>query len=170
MITNIVCTSDCECPIDLNRLSSICRDMKYDPRIFNGAIWKDPELGGCCLVFKTGKIVVNGKADCESKGVLRIHAYINRLRHYGFIVSSTEVKIVTMSAYYRVNGNLSMDSLCRNMRAHYEPELFPAAMFKRDTVHFTCFHNGKILITGIKNNMYDDVVLPTLMELELYTL
>ncbi len=169
MITNIVCMTNCECPIDLNRLSSSSDAVKYDPRKFNGAVWKDPELGGCCLVFGNGKIIVNGKASDERIAEERLRNYVQLLRQYGWSILCTEVKLVTMSAYYRVDGNLSMDTLCTYMRAKYEPELFPAAMFKREGVHFTCFTNGKILITGIKNNM-DDVVLPTLIELELYTL
>jgi transcription initiation factor TFIID TATA-box-binding protein len=53
------------------------------------------------------------------------------------------------------------------MQATYEPELFPAAMFKRGNVHFTCFCNGTILVTGIKTQrMMEDVVMTTLMELE----
>ncbi len=169
MITNIVCVANCDCSIDLSHFASLCTSVKYDAGKFNGAVWKDPELGGCCLVFRTGKIVVNGKAADESIAIDRVRKYAKLLRHYGWRVSLKEIKIVTMSAYYRVDGNLSMETLCRHMCAKYEPELFPAAMFKRDGVHFTCFPNGKILITGIKNNM-DDVVLPTLIELELYSL
>jgi transcription initiation factor TFIID TATA-box-binding protein len=73
-----------------------------------------------------------------------------------------------MSAYYRIDGTLSMNSMVRDMGVTYEPELFPAAMMRRAGVHFTCFHNGKILITGLRSEgVLEDVALPTLIELEL---
>ena len=52
----------------------------------------------------------------------------------------------------------------------YEPELFPTLNFKRDVVNFCRYHTGKVVITGIKCiSQIDNVVLPTLIELELYT-
>jgi hypothetical protein len=36
-------------------------------------------------------------------------------------------------------------------------------MFKRRGIHFTCFRNGKILVTEIRDEwMMEDVVMPTL--------
>jgi transcription initiation factor TFIID TATA-box-binding protein len=78
------------------------------------------------------------------------------------------IKIVTMSAYYRIDGTLSVDAMVRDMGATYEPELFPAAMLRRAGVHFTCFHIGKVIVTGIRDErMLEDVVIPTLIELEM---
>ncbi len=53
-------------------------------------------------------------------------------------------------------------------KADDDENKFPAAMFRKETVHFTCFHTGSVLITGIKSELLlDDVVVPTLLELEL---
>jgi TATA-box binding protein (TBP) (component of TFIID and TFIIIB) len=48
----------------------------------------------------------------------------------------------------------------------YDPELFPAIMFKRQGIHFTLHFSGTLLITGIKGHRdLENVVYPTILEL-----
>lgn len=54
-----------------------------------------------------------------------------------------------MPASFKTEGSLDLYSV-RYYGVKYESELFPAAMFTKDFVHFTCFHTGSVLITGIK--------------------
>ena len=50
----------------------------------------------------------------------------------------------------------------------YEPELFPALMFKRNGIHFSCFRTGKVIITGIRNIMeLENIAFATIIELKL---
>jgi TATA-box binding protein (TBP) (component of TFIID and TFIIIB) len=72
-----------------------------------------------------------------------------------------------MSAYYHMDGALSKTDLVKEMGATYEPELFPAVMLRRGGVHFTCFHIGKVIVTGICDESIMEAVMPTLIELEL---
>jgi len=110
---------------------------------------------------------VNGMAKTPADARRRVRRYARLVQKQGVEVSLKHIVVVTMSASYRTEGTLSMDVLVRDMGASYEPELFAAAMLKRGTVHFTCFRNGKILVTGIRNQkMMEDVVMPTLIELE----
>jgi TATA-box binding protein (TBP) (component of TFIID and TFIIIB) len=118
-------------------------------------------------VFANGKICVNGKVKTPNEARIRVRRYARLVQKQGASVSLKHIEIVTMSASYHTEGTLAMDVLVRDMQATYEPELFPAAMFKRDNIHFTCFRNGKILVTGIRTQkMMEDVVMPTLIELE----
>jgi TATA-box binding protein (TBP) (component of TFIID and TFIIIB) len=120
------------------------------------------------MVFANGKMMVNGNAKTPAEARKRVRRYARLVRKRGWSVTLKAIKIVTMSASYRTDEPLSMNVLVRDMQATYDPELFAAAMFKRGGVHFTCFHNGKILVTGIRNErMMEDVVMPTLIELEL---
>ena len=66
-ITNFVCTADLGCRIDLRRLTLSCVDIEYRPQRFSGAVWKQFNIGGSCLVFSNGKIVVNGKATSRKQ-------------------------------------------------------------------------------------------------------
>jgi transcription initiation factor TFIID TATA-box-binding protein len=139
MFTNIVCTSDLGCPIDLRSLTLTQRNIRYDRRTFSAVIWKHPSIGGTCMVFGNGKIGVNGNAKTPAEARRRVRRYARLVQKRGWPVTLNTIKIVTMSAYYRTDDPLSVDAVVRDMGATYEPELFPAAMFKREGIHFTLF-------------------------------
>ncbi len=73
-----------------------------------------------------------------------------------------------MSATYKLDRKLNLETVVRTYNGSYEPGIYPAALFIKETVHFTCFHTGSVLITGVKSELLlDEVVVPTLLELEL---
>ena len=143
--------------------------MKYNPKKFSGAVWKDEYINRTCLLFTTGQLVSTGtKSKEEAETVLK--QYIQLLEILGYKTELCDFKIRTMSAVYELSGSLDFTELKHTLGAHYEPELFNAAMFKRNTIHFTCFHTGKVIMTGIKSEKaIDETVLPTLLELDMLT-
>ena len=167
-ITNVVCTCDLECSINLRRLTLCATNIRYDPKRFSGAIWHHRKIGGCCLVFSNGKVCVNGKVTSIQQARIRVRKYARQLFKMEWQVTLKTIRVVTVSAYYRLNGTLDMNVLVRELGANYEPELFPAAMLKRHSVHFTCFPNGKLLLTGIKRKRdLDEIIVPTIIELKM---
>ena len=75
-----------------------------------------------------------------------------------------------MSAVQQLSGRIRYTDIVEGMGAQYEPELFHAAKLDRQGVHFTVFSTGKVSIMGIKDeNCIDNIVYPTLVELDLYT-
>lgn len=47
----------------------------------------------------------------------------------------------------------------------YEPELFPAALISRWLpAHIAVFHNGKVIITGLKSEEDADSIIQTLTD------
>ena len=64
-----------------------------------------------------------------------------------------QIKVVTVSASFKVAGSLDLNEVVRYYGGRYEPELFPAAMFTKDSVHFTCFHTGSVLMTVLNVNV-----------------
>jgi TATA-box binding protein (TBP) (component of TFIID and TFIIIB) len=122
------------------------------------------------MIFANGKICVNGNTKTYTESRIRVRIYARLVqKRGGWFVHLKAIKIVTMSTYYRIEGTLSMNSMVRDMEVTYEPELFLAAMKRRAGVHFTYFHNGKILITGLRSSerILEDVVMHTLIELEM---
>jgi len=169
-ITNIVISVDLGCIIDLNSLCSILEGIKYDPTKFSGAIWKHPLLGGSCQVFHTGKMICNGSAKTSHEGYIRIRRYAHMIKKAGWKVSPRDYKILTISACHGLSGPLDIQSLCKKGFASWEPELFCGAMLNKGKIHFTCFHTGKVVITGIKSlKDLDSVVYPTIKTLETFT-
>lgn len=60
---NIVLYTNLQCDIDLKELALRVTNIVYDPKTFSGLQWKIKKIGGHCMVFHTGKLIVNGKAS-----------------------------------------------------------------------------------------------------------
>ena len=170
-ITNVVCSANLCCPIDLKALCQRLSNSRYDPRTFPGLIWQHRTIGGNCFVFSNGIINCNGRASSLGEGRHRLRQYARHLQNIGVPVKLKEVKILTVSASHTLSSGLNLKMLAQDRAVVYEPELFPALNFKMDGVNFCCFHTGKVvMITGVKcSDQLDVVVYPTIVELELYT-
>ena len=168
MINNVVCKAHLNCPIDLRTLTLKTAYITYDPSRYSGAQWKHPKIGGHCMVFSTGKIMVNGKVSSISEAKRRLRRYARLIQRLGWTVTLSTIETVTVSASFKTEGPLDLNRVVRYYGGQYEPELFPAAMFKKESVHFTCFHSGSVLMTGIKRNkqLYS-TCMPVLIELPL---
>ena len=164
-MTNVVVQTDLHKSIDLSYLAKNARGIRYDPGKFSGAIWHHRKIGGCCLIFRNGKLNCNGSKNI-AKAKRRITQYAQCIQRLGFPVKIKKIDVVTISAVHQVSSSLDFSKLCSILGATYEPEIFNGAMFKRGRTHFTCFHTGKIIITGVKEI---DAIYPTLLEIELCT-
>ena len=171
IITNSVYNATIGCDVDLRRLCYRLANARYDPGRFPGLIWQHKTIGGNCLIFSNGAINCNGKASSAREGYQRLRRYARRLQKLGHPVTLTDVKWVTLSATHTLSTSLNLQQLAEERPyVTYEAELFPAANFKEEGVNFCCFHSGKVVMTGIKSmKQIDDVVYPTLIELELCT-
>ena len=157
-------------PIDLKALCQRLWNWRYEHRTFPGLIWQRRTIGGNYLVFSNGIINCNGSASSLGEGRQRLRQYARHLHNLGIPVKLKEVKILTVSTSHTFSSGLDLQWLAQDRAVVYEPELFPALNFKVDGVNFYCFHTGKVVITGIKcSDQLDDVVYPTVVELELYT-
>jgi transcription initiation factor TFIID TATA-box-binding protein len=170
IITNVVCSANFSCSIDLRHLCYRIANARYDPKTFSGLIWQHKTIGGKCLVFANGVINCNRKAPSATEGRQRLRQYERRIQRLGFTVRLKEIKLITISASHTLSNALDLPLLAKERQVVYEPELFSSLNFKREGVHFCCFHSSKVEITGVKNlSQIDDVVYPVLIELELYT-
>ena len=120
------------------------------------------------MVFENGKLMVNGKVTSVKQAKHRVRRYARLLQKMGWNVTLTRIMISTISASFKLEGPLNVNSVVHHYNASYDAELFPAAMFVKDNVHFTCFYTGSLLMTGIKSEkqLYD-IVIPTIIELSL---
>ena len=76
----------------------------------------------------------------------------------------SNVRMLTATASLRLDGRLTLERIPYDFR--YEPELFPAVMFRCKGIHFTLHFSGALLITGIKTSRdLQNVFYPTLLEL-----
>lgn len=170
-MTNVVCSAHLGCSLNLRELCYQLANVRYNPAHFSGLIWQHRTIGGNCLVFSSGIIQCQGKANSLREGIQRLRRYARILQNAGLRIALYQVKVLTASAFHVLSAPLDVNKVARERRVIYEPELFPTINFQKDGITFSCFHTGKIVITGIKNMTdVDQTVYPTLVELELYTL
>ena len=166
MITNVVCTADMNCDINLNTLVNKTMNIIYDPARFSGAQWKHPKIGGHCMVFSTGKMMVNGRIRSIIDAKRRLRRYARMLQRLGWPVRLSGVRVATVSASFKLNSFPHLTNVCRFYSGSYDPELFPAVMFTKNSIHFTCFQSGAVLMTGIKRcSQIREVCMPILLEI-----
>ena len=161
-ITNVVVQGDLGCTIDLRNLTYKLTNVRYDPKSFSGVIWQHRKIGGNCLIFSNGKINTNGKCSTLQEGTQRLRRYARLLQRKGYSIRLNGVRLITASAC--LCGKINPASFSEG----YEPELFPALMFKRDGLHFICHLSGTLMITGIKGEKDLDNIYPVILELELF--
>lgn len=169
-LTNVVCSAHVQCTLDLRELCYRLPDTRYEPTRFPGLIWKHNIIKGNCLVFSNGAIQCQGKARSLHEGKQRLRRYARILQKTGFPVILTPIKVVTASAFHILSGPLDIHTLVQERHLVYEPELFPTVNMKTQGMTFSCYSNGKVIITGIKTaSDINHSIDPILIELELYT-
>jgi transcription initiation factor TFIID TATA-box-binding protein len=162
-VTNVVCQARWSTAIDLTKLASQIESAKYDPGRFSGVIWKQRDIGGNCLVFANGKVICAGAKSIEH-GLNMLGEYTHLLQTVVPEAVLKEFRMVTQSACHKLSGPVDFGMLCSLLGANYEPELFNAAMLRREGVHYSIFQSGSVVITGMKD---DELIYPVLLELEL---
>lgn len=103
--------------------------------------------------YSSGKFSVYGiKSLAEIDEVIDV--VLNKLEMTGvsYVLKNIEIGNIVMSGEIELNNSLedifmSLDSL----KASYEPETFPALIYKDGSVSYILFANGKINVTGVKD-------------------
>ena len=165
--TNFVASADLHHTIDLQLLCRTYMNTIYNPGKFAGLNWRHKKIQATCLVFSSGKIVVNG---IKNRNNIR-----KSVRQYARLIQKCEVDVklrkivfVTASACYTLSATVDYVKMSNAINTCVEPELFHALRVHRDKVHFIIYSTGKVIITGITSkHVLDNVVYPFLLELEI---
>ena len=165
-LTNVVVQGRLDRLIDLRALAGDLTNVKYDPSTFSGLTWQHRRIGGNCKVFASGAIHCNGKCHTFKEAIRRLRRYARILQKNGHCTSLKHVKIITASACHRLEGTVKVENI--PFACTFEPELFPAIMFRRKKIHFTLHFSGALIITGIKREKdMNRIVYPVILELTL---
>ena len=151
--------------LKLGQLTKRLTNAIYNPKTFAGIIWKQRAIGGCCLLFSNGKMIVNGfksVALCK-KGARRYARSIQVKIGEGVLKS---VAVVTMTLLADLKQTLCLESLAVSLGGQYEPELFNALILKKGKIHFSIFRSGKIVIVGVKSvKVVEAIIYPALLDI-----
>ena len=98
------------------------------------------------LFFPNGTIQCIG--SCDDASTTEVHSILQELLNQHL----PEWKVQTMTVLCELNFSYNFKNLTSSKEVTYEIDLFPAAqMTLCSPYHIHVFHNGKVIITGIKD-------------------
>ena len=138
LISNKIYTANVRTKLDLYSETLVKLPQYRPPKGgFPGAVLR--LACGTCLLFKSGKVVINGVKtepdELEFEMVTDIRLY--------------DVKLSHCSGYMKV-GKLNLANLNIN-GSIFEPEVHPGLMFKIDRVSVIVYHTGTIIFCGCRS-------------------
>lgn len=171
IITNIVVKASLNIDLDLRHIAYNIRDVRYNPRKFSAVIWKHKRIQSSCLLFRNGKILLQG-AKTYQQARLRLRQYARIIQSLGYHVSLSLIEIVTITGLADIGSPIDLTEMCMALpSSSYEPELFNALVYKKNHISYSIFNSGKVVVAGVRNMcLIREEVMPTLLELSLSTL
>ena len=150
-IENIMATVNLGCRLNLKDIASRGTNLEYNPGNFNPIVMRLRNPKSTALIFSTGKIVCTGtKNEEDSRIVARKFARI--LQKLGYPIKFLDYRITNIAASCRVNFRPNFEKIYRNQQkfVQYEPELFPALVYRKDLT-ILLFKSSKVIITNAKS-------------------
>ena len=172
-IVNLVATGDLAQKVSLEDISRL-PDTIHDKEIYGGrvAYLKTPKMHGKVNIFPSGKLISVGTKSPE-EAQRDLETTVTILEKSGLIKHVTvEANIRNIVVLLQVNV-VGLEELAEAIGAIYEPDQFPAAIYKPDDldVSYLIFNSGKIIILGIKSIEEIDIasqkIVATLRELDM---
>lgn len=153
-IVNVVATADLGQPVDLIRVS-LLPDVVFDQEVYGGrvAYFKSSDTFGKVSVFFSGKLISVGSRSEGQAGhdLLLAHGLLAS----NGLIEKVELEPITRNivATIALPASIDIEFFAAETDAIYEPEQFPAAIFKTQNPKTTylVFSSGKIVITGVKS-------------------
>jgi len=155
-IQNIVLTGSFSECIDLGVANSKLAGSKCKWRRFPGLIFKLKVPSATFLLFRTGKFVCTG-ATSEAQGHEAIVNFMAQLKTEAIVSTQCvfDYTVKNLVASVTIGGvSISLEQFTHQFKsALYEPEKFPAAIYKIDQpkATFLVFLSGKLICSGVKN-------------------
>ena len=169
-LNNVVSTFNAGCELNLEKITQECENCQYKEKPFKRVKMKfkgyTDSPKATALINSSGIINITGvKSEDTSKEVGK--TCVARLKEIGYDAQFNDFKLVNMYAAYNFGFKIDLKKLNKDIfqnipkkklrnkkkkKAYisYEPELFPAFIYKMEKPNLTVliYHSGKIIITG----------------------
>lgn len=155
-VTNIVVTCNINCAIHLPILVTAYPFCEWNKKKFAALTLRFRHPKTTCLVFASGRLVCTGgrTMDHARLSVLQTCVMIKNVGYSQAVVRSFKVQNIA-SAFRYSQDHLNLEKLFEEYPAQtsYEPELFPALVFRPRVkgVVFLVFESGRVVITGSRS-------------------
>lgn len=142
-VTNRVYTALAACKIDVFSKTLTCLNNYKPPKVrFPGGCLRAPN--GTCLLFKSGKIVVNGvKTESDLAETVK---YAQKVLN----TEVTDIKLCNVNGYVRFSKKVNLIALQKQTGGLYEPELHPGLFLRFEKVSCIVYMTGAIF-TGCRS-------------------
>jgi len=152
-IENIVVSTQIANALDLDGLSAVIVDSKFNPEDFPGLIIHFTEPQSVILLFSTGKVVCTGAKKIEDVNDI-VHKICAKVKNAGFqVFKSPDLKVQTIVASIELGRQLNINAIAPTLgleNIEYKPDEFPGLIYKMDdpTTTNILFNSGKIVCTA----------------------
>lgn len=154
-VQNVVASVAFHQTFDLEAIAKIFPNVEYQPDVFPGLAFKLKKPKTCALVFRSGKMVCTG-AKSEKQARKAILKVAKELKKSGIVIAGkpdiTVQNIVASGSLGKVVDLIELCEQQRTGRLIYEPEQFPAAIYRMENSHivFLIFSTGNIICVGAR--------------------
>lgn len=153
-IENIVVSIQVAKSLDLDKLSQVIPDSKYNPEEVAALIlhFKIPKTA--VMFFSDGNVVLTGPKDMNEVDEI-VKTICNRLTAAGVkLYKNPKVEIKNIIASSDLKKPLDLPTIARSLKdADYKPERFPGLIYKMNDPNtiMLLFDSGKIVCNGSKS-------------------
>ncbi len=152
-IQNIMCTVDLGCRLNLPYIARNSVNLEYNPEKFNPIVMRIRNPKCTALIFTSGKIVCAGtKTESEAKSCARKFARI--IQKLGFPVKFLNYRITNIAASCELGYSVNLHKIFSPSFTEYNPEIFPALIYRRDGITILTFKSGKVILTNGKSRKH----------------
>jgi transcription initiation factor TFIID TATA-box-binding protein len=154
-VQNVVASAAFHQNFDLEAIAKTFPNVEYQPNVFPGLAFKLKKPRTCALIFSSGKMVCTG-AKSEKQARKAILKVAKELKRSGiFITGKPEITVQNIVASGSLGKVIDLIDLCEQQhtgRLIYEPEQFPAAIYRMENSHivFLIFSTGNIVCVGAR--------------------
>jgi transcription initiation factor TFIID TATA-box-binding protein len=152
-IVNVVASGSLDAEFDLERVAAdIGSIAEYDPDKYPGVYLRFEEDAPLITIYRTGKYIVTG-ADSEEEAHAIRERFLNLLADNGMIAEPDDewFRIQNLVCTAELGESLNLNALAIGLgleSTEYEPEQFPALIYRGGDSVLLVFSSGKIVCTG----------------------
>ena len=153
-IENIVFSTKISDDLNIENLSKIFLNSKYNIDEFSGLIIDFDNPKCAIFIFPNGRIVCTGLKDLDDIEIISNKIIDDIEKHQISIFDDINITIENIIASTSHEDKLNLDAISESIeKVEYEPEKFPGLVHKMEnpSVVLLLFSSGKIVCTGGKS-------------------
>jgi len=151
-VVNVVASASLGRRVNLDAVVKGFPSAEFASERFPGLVFRLKKPKTATLIFSSGKMICTGGRS-ENEARKAVESVVRELNKRGIITSTgSKIKIDNIVASANFGRNVDLESVSRLQSTMYEPEQFPALIYRMNDpkVVFLIFSTGKIVCVGAK--------------------